>query len=110
MAKIFYDHLVEIEEVFIELDKFELTKEEKEEFVALIDETLHQQLLNVILSNLPTELQEMFLDQFYKAPYRPELLDFVKEKATIDIEKTIREEALKIKKEILADIKRSKKR
>jgi len=109
MAKIFYDHLVQIEEVLIELDNYDLDNKEKEEFISLIDQTLNEQLLNTILSNLPSELHETFLSQFHQAPFRPELMDFLKKESKVDIEKTIKDEATKIKKEILADIKKSQK-
>jgi len=77
MAKIFYDYLIKIEEITVELEGYEMTVEEKEEFITLIDETLHNHTLNVILSNLPQERHEDFLSLFYEAPHRPELLDFL---------------------------------
>lgn len=110
MAKIFYDHLIKIEEVTVELEGYELTIEEKEEFVSLIDETLHNHTLNVILSSLPQERHENFLSLFHQAPHRPELLDFLKKEVQIDIEEKIKEEAAKIKKELLAEIQKSKKK
>ena len=110
MAKIFYDHLIKIEEVTVELEGYELTIEEKEEFITLIDETLHNHTLNIILSSLPQDRHENFLSLFHEAPYRPELLDMLKKEAQEDIEEKIKEEAAKIKKELLAEIKKSKKK
>jgi len=110
MAKIFYDHLIKIEEVTVELDNYELTLEEREEFISLIDETLHNHTLNVILSHLPQQHHENFLSMFHKEPHKPELLDFLKKETLVDIEEKIRGEAEIVKKEILAEIKKAKRK
>jgi len=110
MAKIFYDHLIKIEEVTAELDNYELTVEEKEEYISLIDETLHNHTLNVILSHLPKQHHKNFLSMFYQGPHRSELLDFLKKETLVDIEEKISEEAGKVKKEILAEIKKAKRK
>ena len=108
MAKIFYDHLVRIEEIFIEFEKYDVQEEEKAEFTSLIDETVHERLLNLILLSLPGDFQEEFLTLFHQNPGNQEIIDYLK-KQTIDIEEKIEKEAAKIKKEILADIKKSRK-
>lgn len=108
MAKIFYDHLIKIDEITIELDKYELTIEEREEFVSIIDETFHHRVLAVILTYLPAEHHQNFLSMFHASPHRPELLDFLKKLSSADIEDKIKEEVIKIKKELLADIRKSK--
>lgn len=109
MSKIFYDHLIKIEEVTIELDNYELTIEEKSEFISLIDETLHNHTLEVILTSISKNLREDFLSMFHQAPHKLELLDFLKKEAP-DIEEKIKNCAEKIKKNILVEIKKSKKR
>lgn len=109
MSKIFYDHLIKIEEVTIELDNYELTIEEKEEFISLIDETLHNHTLEVILTSIPKNLHEDFLSMFHQAPHKLELLYFLKKEAP-DIEEKIKKNSEIIKKEILSQIKRSKKK
>jgi hypothetical protein len=108
MSKIFYDHLIKIEEVTTELDGYEMTIEEKDEIISIIDETFHNRTIDVILSNLPKEHHETFLTMLHDSPHRPELLDFLKEKSTKDIEEEIKKAAEITKKEILTEIKKSK--
>ena len=109
MSKIFYDHLINIEEIVLELDGYELTFEEKDEFINLIDGTLHHHTLQVILDLLPQEHHQDFLDQFYQAPHDQNLITYLKEKITDEIEKRIEEKAVEIKKEILLEIKKTSK-
>jgi hypothetical protein len=104
MAKIFYDHLTVTEEIVTELDKYKITSVEKTEIVELIDENVHHSVLNVILKNLPKEKHEEFLLAFHHRPHDPDLLEYLK-KEIKDIEKIITDEANKVKKELLAEIK-----
>jgi hypothetical protein len=110
MPKIFYDYLIRIEEITAELDGQELEITEKEEIINLIDDTFHHHTLNLILSRLPKEHHEHFLTCFHEAPHDPKLLCFLKETVADDIEELIRAEAEKIKKEILKDIKKSRRK
>lgn len=110
MKKIFYDHLTKVEEIIGELDKYNLTIEEKDEFIGLVDGTFHHHTLKVILDNLPAEHHRDFLSMFYLAPYDKNLLDFLKKHSKIDIEKEISDTAGKLKKEIMLDIQKSKRK
>jgi len=107
---IFYDHLTEMDKVVIELDGDSLEATEREELVNLIDETFHHHTLNLILSRLPEEHHEEFLSRFHKAPHDPELLSFLKQTISGDIEKLIRVEAERIRKGFLDDIQKSRKK
>lgn len=109
MNKIFYDHLVVREEIIAELDKHVIAVEEREELVQLVDENLHHHVLDVILSSLPVEKHEEFLVRFHNTPFDERLLDYLKEMDK-DIEEKITEVAKKVKSELLAEIKRAKKR
>jgi hypothetical protein len=102
MPRIFYGHLLQIEEVTVKLDDDgSLEATEKEEFIDLIDGTCHNHILNLILSHLPEEHHEEFLSRFHEAPHDPELLSFLKKTVKGgDIEAMIRAEAKKIKEEI----------
>ena len=110
MAKIFYDHLIKIEEITIELDKNNVSIEEKEEFISLIDETFQIQMLNLILDRLPAEFHEDFLEHFQKSPQDEKLINYLTEKISTNIEDLIKIEAEKIKKELLSEIRKSKKK
>lgn len=106
MTKIFYDHLVAIEELTTELDR--LNNEEGSHITALIDETLHHHVLDTILTHLPKEHHETFLAHFHKAPADPQLLLFIKERITIDIEQAIQKKAATVKKDIRSAMEKSK--
>jgi radical SAM superfamily enzyme len=108
MAKLFYDHLIKIEEVSEELGKYRLTAVEREEILNTIDEHIHHRVLDVILQKLPREKHEVFLHQLHDGPQKLELLEELK-KEIKDLEKLIGQEGEKIKKEILAEIKRAQK-
>jgi len=110
MSKIFYDYLIRVEEVIVELDGQVLEATEKEELINLIDDTFHQHTLNLILSHLPQEHHDNFLTRFHESPQDPELLNFLKETMADDVEELIRKEAEKIKKKILEDIKKSRRK
>lgn len=110
MAKIFYDHLVVVEEVTEKLEKYDLDAVSLQELVLLIGETLHQEILDLILTHLPDNLHEDFLARFYRDPGDAGLLDYLKTHTGKDIEKLIKLEAQKVKREILAEIKSAKRK
>jgi hypothetical protein len=108
MTKIFYDHLIIIEEVVAVLDTHDLTSTQKQEFLDLIDQTMHQDILNTILTLLPREHHETFLAKFHASPGDHLLMTFLKEHSPADMEKEILKSALKVKKQILKEIEQSK--
>ena len=105
----FYDHLVLIEEITSELDVYDLPPEERAEIMGLIHHTTHQHILNVILNHLPRQHHENFLAKFQTTPHDPELLALLKKEIKTDIISEIRIQAARIKKELLAEIKKSRK-
>lgn len=109
MSKIFYDHLIVLEEVGVELDKHDLSSEEREEIEQIIEETVHHRVLDRILSHLPRHHHADFLDRFHRAPHDEELLKYLDEKIEESVEKHIADEVGKLKRELLEDIKSSKK-
>lgn len=109
MPKLFYDYLINVEEVIVELDQNEISIEERTEFISIIDETLHHHVLETILSNLPFEHHQNFLTKFHKAPHDPDLLMYLRQVSGVDIEEKIKSKASEVKKEILSEIKKSKK-
>lgn len=106
MSKLFYDHLLVINEIVVELDGIDL--KDRQEFLGIIDETLHHHVLDVILTHLPKEHHESFLDRFHKAPNDPTLLSSIQKLTAVDIEKAITERVQKIKKKTLSAINRAR--
>lgn len=108
MSKLFYDHLLVIDEILVELDGID--PKDRREFLTVIDETLHNHVLDVILTHLPREHHESFLDRFHKAPHDPELLSYIQKLTVIDIEKAIAERVKEVKLKTLVAIRRAKKK
>lgn len=107
MSKIFYDHLIIIEEITAVLDKHNLSHKERTEILKLIDETLHHDILDIILTHLPKNHHETFLTKFHHAPHDIKLISFLKEATNLDIEKEILNQANKTKKELLLLLRRN---
>ncbi|MBI1863060.1 hypothetical protein HYS00_03000 [Candidatus Microgenomates bacterium] len=61
MNKYFYDHLIQIESLYVELDALKLSPSEKAELSALIESQIHHTVLDLILSNLGEEDKKLFL-------------------------------------------------
>lgn len=104
MIKVFYNHLVVIEDIEVEISHHQLEATARAEIMAIVDETLHHHILTVILDHLPREHHQYFLSRFAKAPHDVTLLSFLKEHTVADIEKLIRDCARKVKCGILQEI------
>lgn len=76
--RIFYDHYVNIGEIITEIERLEIDTAEKEELARLVDETVHHEMVHVILMHLPEEHHEEFLERFHAKPHDPALLDYLK--------------------------------
>lgn len=106
----FYDHLIGLEEISLNLKKYNLQREEYDELIAIAGETLHHHVLNIILTHLPKEKHEIFLETFYITPHDPKLMDFLKNEGLIEIEEKISTGIKKIRTEILNEIVRAVKK
>lgn len=103
MSKLFYDHLIEFEEVETKISTLEIEKDKKEEIRQTIEETIHYRVMTRILTHLPREHHNEFLEKFYRAPHHAGLLKLLKDKVE-NIEEEIKDELSKLKKEILKDL------
>lgn len=110
MSRIFYDIHIHLEEIEIELDKLELEHEEKQELEHLIDEMVHHRIMDRILTHLPRQHHTEFLRRFKRAPYDEGLIKYLDERIEKSVEEHVKEEMEILKKEILEDIKSSKKK
>lgn len=110
MAKVFYDHLIKIQEIEEELGKYELDVVEKEEILRLADEQIHIRVLDVILRHLPKDKHNDFLIKFHQAPHEEKLLEYLSIEADKDIAAKIETEAKWARDEILSEVRRSTKK
>ena len=101
MSKIFYDHLIVLEEVKIRIDGVAKTPEEKEELWKLVDEIIHHRVMSVIFEKLPEKHHKHFLKRFYASPHDEELISYLNEKIEDDIENFISQEINLLSDELL---------
>lgn len=102
MSILFYDHLVDKTEVLLLIDKSNQPENHKGKMKQLIDDIVHQGLMEFILQKLHPHQHNTFLSRVETAPYDPELISYLKDHASIDIEGELQREAEKL----LADIKK----
>lgn len=57
-----YTHLIKIESIIIELDKMDLSKQEKLHLAGLIDSSLHSTILDAVLSGLSEGDKRIFIN------------------------------------------------
>lgn len=89
MSTLFYDHLISIEPVKQRL-AIHLTQAELDEFLQHLDEVIHAEVTELILSHLPSEHHEEFVTLVHQKPHDASVLAFVQERTQSDIEEVIR--------------------
>lgn len=109
MTRVFYDHLVLIQDVILELDVHDLDLEEREELLDLIDQTIHHSMLDLILTHLPSDRHSEFITKFQTAPYDLALLDYLKVYVP-DIDVKITTHAQKIKNDLRSEIHKARRK
>lgn len=110
MSKIFYDHLIILEDVDKHIKDIAETHEERHELWQLVDEIVHHRVLGCVLDHLPGEHHDEFLGKFHQAPHSPNLLDYLKEKIEDNIEELIKQEIGELATELLQEIQERKKK
>ena len=106
MSKLFFDHLVSLEEVEIEIRKNASSKEEREELWKLVDGIVNHKVMEKVLDNLPRDNHEEFLELFHKCPYDEQVIfGYLKGKTMQDIEEVLRKDLENIGIDILKEIK-----
>ena len=103
----FYTHLIEIESVMEELDKMDLSKEEKMHLSKLLDSSLHHTILDAIFSQLNEEDKKVFASHL-KENKQDKIWKFLNEKID-NVEDKIKLAAKDLKKELHKDLKEAKK-
>ncbi len=99
-VKPFWDNLVEIREIRIKLDEHGLGRREKKKLLKVAYQTFDIRIMEIILTHLPEEKKQNFLNTFSRKPHQAELMASLKEDIA-DIEEKISALAKEVKKEIL---------
>lgn len=104
--KQFYTHLVDIESIIIELDKMDLSREEKLHLANLVDANLHHTILDAVLSQLQDPDKRVFITQLSEGNH-DKIWKFLNEKVS-GVEDKIKKVAEDLKKELHNDLKEAK--
>lgn len=104
--KQFYSYLVEIESIILELDKLNLTDEQRHHLASLVDSSIHHTIMDAILSELSDQDKRVFV-QHFKEDNHEKIWKFLNEKVT-GVEEKIRKAADDLKEELHKDLKEAK--
>lgn len=104
----FYSHLIQIESVVTELDKLDLSSEQKVHLASLIDSSLHHTILDAVLSELEPADKKVFLNHL-KEENKDKIWQFLNEKVD-NIEGKIKKAADDLTNELHKDLKEAKTR
>jgi len=99
----FFSHLIEIDSLIIELDKMDLSKEQKLHLTSLIDSSLYHTILDAILSELTPQDKKMFLSHLKKDD-KERIWEFLNGKID-NIEERIKKVGNDLKNELHKDLK-----
>lgn len=105
MSILFYDHLVNKNEVLEIIGRSSQPENHKGKMRQLVDDIIHQGLVEFILQKLHPHHHHTFLARLESAPYDPELITYLKDHASDQIENELQAEAEKLIKEIKEDLK-----
>lgn len=108
MTTFFYTHLIEVESVISELDKLDLTPEQKVHLTSLIDSSLHHTILDALLSELTPEDKRVFLSHLREGEHS-KIWKFLNSRVD-NIEGIIKKAAEDLKTELKKDLKETKKK
>lgn len=108
MSKLFFDHLVSLEEIEVVVKNSVSSREEAEELEKLVDELVHHRVLGCVLDKLPRQHHEEFLDLFHQSPHDEKIFDYLERRIGKSIEEEISKEVKLLEKELLSELKPNK--
>jgi len=89
MSILFYDHLVKKEPIIILIDRSEEPDNRKFKAKQLIDDIIHHELLHFILERLEDHKHHTFLSLIEERPYDPEIIAYLQDHISPQIESEI---------------------
>lgn len=105
--KQWYAHLIEIESIIVELEKLDLSREEKLHLTHLVDSSLHHTILDAVFSQLKEEDKRALISHLKEGNHN-KIWKFLNEKVA-GVEDKIKKAAEDLKKELHKDLKRARK-
>ncbi len=104
MAILFYDHLVNKDQVWMYIEKLDGPDSHKNRLRKLVDEIIHQGILELALQKLHPHKHDRFLKLVTNAPYDPIVLEYLRDHADENIELEIETHGHSLIRDILADL------
>lgn len=102
MKKHFYSHIVEVDSLIVKLESIDLSAEEKEHLISLIDSNLYHAILDGILSELSEKDKKIFLQHLLLDEHE-KIWEFLNEKIE-NIEDKIKKASDDLKEQLHKDI------
>lgn len=101
MSKVFYDDLINLDDVEKRIKKNVKDKESREEIYQLIDEIIHHRVLGCILDRLPKQHHKEFINHISVRPHDKGILNFLGERVAEDVVEFIQDEIHSLSGELL---------
>lgn len=99
---LFYDHLIDRKEIINLIDSSITPNNQKGKLKQLVDDILHQGVVEFILQKLHPHQHNRFLSHLHESPYDPEILIYLREQ----VGDSIVEEITIYSKKIISEIKK----
>jgi hypothetical protein len=104
-VNVFYDNLVNIHELHLEFDQLDVPLKERKELISLADSTMHHEVFDLIMVEIPEEHRTYFLEIFSADPGDTKILEFLKEKVP-GIEGKIKKRGQAVKDKFVKEMKK----
>lgn len=104
MAIIFYDHLVYKTEIHRLIDDSEDEENVKNKAKQLVDDIIHQGIIEYILDSLDSKRHHTFLEILHERPYDPEIIQYLRQHISTEIEEDISRHVNKLIDDIKQDL------
>lgn len=105
MSILFYDHLIDKSEVVVLIDSLEIPPAKKSRFKTIVDDILHNGILEYLLQKLHPHQHHRFLTHLSTSPYDPELLSFLRRHVGETVDTEIQQEAKRLLSHIIKDLR-----
>lgn len=101
--KHFYSHIIDAESIYIEVNKMDISEDEKNELIAIAESNIHHVVMDAILSELNESDKKKFVEHLH-SDNNEELWKLLNSKIE-NVEEKIKKSAEDLKKELHKDIK-----
>lgn len=99
----FYQDLIKLDQLKRQLSFFELEDQHQEELISIAYQTIHLEVLDFILTQLPQPQRGVFLKHFSKHPHAKELLLFLKSSFK-DFERQVKNTARAVENKLIHEL------